>query len=139
MIILDTNVISEAAKAGVDPAVENWLNSQPIGTFYGTAITVGEILYGIERLPQGRRQDALHTDMQRLLDRYFGNRILAFDTEAAVAYSKLIAFAESRGRSIPMADGQIAAIAKVHGFTVATRDTSPFQAAGVPVINPWAI
>jgi predicted nucleic acid-binding protein len=36
-----------------------------------------------------------------------------------------------------VADGQIAALAAVHGFTVATRDAAPFLAAGVAVINPW--
>jgi predicted nucleic acid-binding protein len=54
-----------------------------------------------------------------------------------MAYAVLIGQARARGRHLPVADAQIAAIATVHGFSVATRDTSPFVAVGVPVINPW--
>ena len=75
--------------------------------------------------------------MQELLERLFGARFLDFDREAAVAYAVLVSRAMAKGLAIPVADGQIAAIAAVHGFTVATRDTAPFLAAGVPVINPW--
>lgn len=67
----------------------------------------------------------------------FGSRFLPFDQAAAMAYAPLIGRARASGCLISVADGQIAAIAAVHGFTVATRDTVPFVAAGVPVINPW--
>lgn len=63
--------------------------------------------------------------------------MLAFDREAAVAYAAVVAHAKANRYRQPVADGQIAAIAKVHGFTVATRDVEPFRAAGVAVINPW--
>jgi predicted nucleic acid-binding protein len=69
----------------------------------------------------------------------FEGRIIPFDERAARAYGQIVAQARSRGRSIQIADGQIAAIAKVHGFTVATRDTSPFEAAGVSVVDPWSL
>jgi toxin FitB len=137
MIILDTNVISEAAKANAHPAVERWLNNQAPKSLYGTAISLAEVLSGVESLPEGRRKSALRSDMLAIFNHYLAGGILPFDTDSAFAYGQLIATARTRGRSILMADGQIAAIAKVHGFTVATRDTSPFEAAGVPVINPW--
>ena len=70
---------------------------------------------------------------------YFEDRFLAFDREAAIAFALLASRAAAKGYSISVADCQIAAIAAVHGFAVATRDTAPFQAAGVPVINPWKI
>jgi hypothetical protein len=74
---------------------------------------------------------------QHLLVNYFADRFLAFDREAAMVYASLASRAAARGTIISVADGQIAAIAAVHGLTVATRDTAPFLAAGVPVINPW--
>jgi predicted nucleic acid-binding protein len=77
--------------------------------------------------------------MRELLERLFGARFLDFDREAAAAYALLVSRTTAKGFSISVADGQIAAIAVVHGFTVATRDTVPFVAAGVPVINPWKI
>ncbi len=69
--------------------------------------------------------------------RLFESRILPFDQRAAMAYAPLIGRDRSSGCLIFVADGRIAAIAAAHGFTVATRDTAPFLAGGVPVINPW--
>ncbi|CAN7252331.1 MULTISPECIES: type II toxin-antitoxin system VapC family toxin [Neorhizobium] len=139
MIILDTNVISEAAKLGINSDVETWLNIQPVNMLYATAISLAEISLGIEKLPDGRRKNELRHDMEQIFGRYFGPRILPFDREAAVAYGRLVALARANGKTILMADGQIAAIAQVHSFAVATRDTAPFEAAGIPVINPWKL
>jgi hypothetical protein len=95
------------------------------------------LLFGIEILPDGKRKAGMAAALQELLAALFGARFLSFDREAAVAYAFLVRRAMSRGLAIGVADGQIAAIAAVHGFTVATRDTAPFLAAGVPTINPW--
>ena len=137
MIILDTNVISEPMKAQADPVVAAWLDRQSADTLFLTATNLSEVLVGIELLPAGKRKRGLNAAMQELLERLFGARFLDFDREAAVAYALLVSRAMSKGLAISVADGQIAAIAAVHGFTVATRDTAPFLAAGVPVINPW--
>ena len=75
--------------------------------------------------------------MSELLLGLFASRILPFDQPAAMLYASVVARARTKGRVISVADGQIAAIGVLHGFTVATRDTAPFVAAGVPVINPW--
>lgn len=77
--------------------------------------------------------------MEEVFMQYFRGRILPFDDRAARLYGISIATARANGRSILIADGQIAAIALAHGFTIATRDTAPFEAAGVPVINPWML
>lgn len=137
MMILDTNVISEPMKLLADPAVAAWLDRQEPETLYLTAINLSEVLFGIEMLPQGRRKQGLSAATRELLKGLFGERFLEFDREAAVAYAMLVSCALAKGYSISVADGQIAAIAAVHGFTVATRDTAPFVAAGVPVVNPW--
>ena len=96
-----------------------------------------EVLFGIALLPDGKRKVALGLATQHLLANYFADRFLGFDREAAAVYASLASRAAARGTIISVADGQIAAIAAVHGFTVATRDTAPFKAAGVRVINPW--
>lgn len=137
MIILDTNVISEPMKAQADPAVAAWLDRQAAETLYLTATNLSELLVGIELLPEGRRKRGMTVAMQQLLTDLFGTRFLAFDREAAVAYAFVVSRAMAKGFSISVADGQIAAIAAVHGFAVATRDIAPFQAAGVTMINPW--
>lgn len=138
MIILDTNVVSEPMRANGNPAVKAWLDRQVAETLYLTATSLSELLVGIEMLPGGKRKDGLEAALSGLLDVLFGSRILPFDRSAAVTYAPLVNRARIGGRLISVADGQIAAIAAVHGFTVATRDTAPFIAAGVPVINPWA-
>ncbi len=137
MIILDTNVVSEPMRATGDPAVKSWLDQQVAETLYLTVTSLSELLLGIEIMPDGKRKDGLDTSLAKLVERLFGLRILPFDQPAAIAYARLVGKARASGRTISVSDGQIAAIAAVHGFTVATRDTHPFVALGVPVINPW--
>lgn len=136
MIVLDTNVISEPMKPLADPVVVAWLDRQPKETLYLCAPVLMEVLLGIALLPDGKGKSGMKTAVQALLANYFADRFLAFEREAAVAYSALASCASARGYSISVADCQIGAIAAVHGFTVTTRNTAPFLAAGVPVINP---
>ena len=124
-------------KERADPAVAAWLDRQAAETLYLTATNLSELLVGIELLPEGRRKRGMAEAMQQLLADLFGARFLEFDREAAVAYAFVVSRATAKGISISVADGQIAAIAVVHGFSVATRDTAPFLAAGATVINPW--
>lgn len=137
MIILDTNVVSEPMKPSGNPSVQAWLDQQIAETLYLTATSLSELLVGIEILPDGKRKEGLDAALLKLLERLFGPRILPFNQQAAIAYAPLVGRARTGGCIISVADGQIAAIAAVHGFNVATRDTEPFVAAGVPVINPW--
>lgn len=137
MIVLDTNVVSEPMKPNGNPAIQAWLDRQAAETLYLTATSLSELLAGIEILPDGKRKQGLDGALSELLVRLFGSRILPFDQPAAMVYAPLVGRARAGGRFICVADGQIAAISAAHGFTVATRDTAPFIAAGVPVINPW--
>ena len=136
MIILDTNVVSEAMKPSAHPAVVEWLNRQAAETLFLSSITLAELLYGISSMP-GRRKNALATTLESLLLELYGDRILPFDTDAAHCHAQLATKARAAGRGFPTPDGYIAAIASAKGFTVATRDIGPFEAAGIPVINPW--
>lgn len=136
MIVLDTNVVSEAMKPGPHPAVQAWLDEQAVETLYLSSVTLAEMLFGIGTLPAGRRKDALAQTLDGLLE-LFRDRVLAFDTDAARHYAELAVAARAAGKGFSTPDGYIAAIAAAHGFSVATRDVAPFRAAGVKVINPW--
>ena len=136
MIVLDTNVISEAMKTSPAPAVHAWLNEQAAETLYLSSVTLAELLFGIGTLPAGRRKSALAETLNGLLP-LFDGRVLAFDTEAARCYAELAVKARAAGKGFPAPDGYIAAISKARGFAVATRDSAAFQAAGLDVINPW--
>ena len=136
MIILDTNVVSEAMKPAPDLAVRTWLNDQVAETLYLSSVTLAELLFGIAALPEGRRKKALAETLDGLLE-LFGDRVLPFDAACARHYADLAAGARAAGKGLPTPDGYIAAMAASKGFAIATRDTSPFEAAGVPVVNPW--
>lgn len=136
MILLDTNVVSEAMKPEPHPAARAWLNNQLAETLFLSSVTLAELLFGIGALPAGQRKDRLTVALDGLLE-LFGDRVLPFDTEAARHYAELAVTAKAGGRGFPTPDGYIAAIAAANGFIVATRDTGPFEAAGVSFINPW--
>ena len=136
MIVLDTNVVSEAMKPEPHRAVLAWLDEQAADTLFLTSVTLAELLFGIGALPAGRRKSAMALALDGLLE-LFGDRVLAFDTAAARSYAELAVAARAAGKGLPTPDGYIAAIAAAHRYTVATRDVSPFEAAGLNVINPW--
>jgi toxin FitB len=138
MIILDTNVVSEPMRLKGDPTVKDWLDRQEADTLYLTATSLAELLIGVGLMPQGKRRDILSAALAELLEKLFGGRILPFDSEAAAISAILTARIRNAGRAISFADCQIAAIATAHKFAVATCDSAPFEAAGVPIINPWA-
>jgi predicted nucleic acid-binding protein len=137
MIILDTNVISEPLKPCPDPRVIDWLNSQLATSLYTTCISISELKFGVERLPEGQRKRALSDALSFALNKLVEDRILPFDFAAAEISGNLFASGERSGVSIGTADGMIAAIARSKGFIVATRDIAPFEALGLPIINPW--
>lgn len=136
MIVLDTNVVSEAMRPSADPSVIDWLNRQPAETLFLTSVTLAELLFGIAALPEGKRKNALASTLDGLLE-LFGDCILPFETKAAQSYATFATQARAVGKGLPTPDGYIAAIAAATGFSVATRDTAPFDAVGVAVINPW--
>lgn len=136
MILLDTNVVSEAMKPEPDEAVRAWLDEQAAETLYLSSVTVAELMFGIGALPEGKRKDKLTDAVEGVME-LFADRILPFDTDAARHYAELAVKARAVGKGFPTPDGYIAAIAASRGFVVATRDTSAFDAAGLEVIDPW--
>lgn len=137
MILLDTNVISEPLKAASDQKVVAWINAQNIETLYLSTIGLAELRFGIAVLAEGKRKDVLHSSLEQRVLPLFEGRILSFDLRASQSYATLRSKARLAGQTIAPADGYIAAIALANGLSIATRDTKPFIAAGLTVINPW--
>lgn len=138
MILLDTNVISEAMRPTPDERVINWLNRNQTTTMYMSTITIAEVEYGLEILPTGRRRFDLEGRFRQFVATGFGQRLVAFDTKAAHEYGKLMAHRRSIGRPMASLDGQIASIARAGGFTLATRNTTHFEECGLQLINPFS-
>ena len=136
MIVLNTSVVAEAMKPESNLAVRAWLNDQAAETLYLSSVTLAELLFGIRALPMGKRKNMLDRALNELLE-LFADRVLPFDTDAARHYADLAVTARDAGRGFPTPDGYIAAIAASRGFVVASRDTAPYEAAGVTVIDPW--
>lgn len=139
MIILDTNVISELARINPEPNVVTWLDSLPAAEMATTAITAAELLYGVARLPDGRRRAALAETIEALINDDFRGRVEPFDSLAAQQYATVVVGREKKGRPISTADAQIAAICRVHSATLATRNTGDFTDTGIDLINPWDV
>ncbi|MDG4576599.1 MAG: type II toxin-antitoxin system VapC family toxin [Defluviicoccus sp.] len=138
MILLDTNVVSEAMKPAPDDAVRAWLDEQAAETLYLSSVTIAELMFGIGALPEGKRKDKLADALDGVM-KVFADRILPFDIDAARRYADLAVKARVAGKGFPTPDGYIAVIAASKGFAVATRDASAFDAAGVEVIDPWNV
>jgi predicted nucleic acid-binding protein len=137
MILLDTNVISEPLKLSADAGVLAWIDAQMIETLFLSTISLAELRFGIAALAPGKRRDTLLNSFEQRILPLFAGRILPFDAADSEAYASIRARARTQGRAIAPADGYIAATATRHGLMVATRDTGPFEAAGLAVINPW--
>jgi len=137
MILLDTNVVSEPLRPTPDARVIAWIDAQPLETLFLSAITVAELRAGVALLPAGRRRSGLQESLETRVLPLFAGRVLPFDLVCTQAYAALMGQARASGLAIASADGYIAAIAATNGLAVATRDTGPFEAAGIAVINPW--
>ena len=137
MIILDTNVVSELMKHSPPPVVVAWMSEQTPDEIFTTTITMAEILYGIEVLPNGKRRDGLRREASATFAEDFAHRILFFDEGAAGMFAVIAAARRTLGRPISNFDAQIVAIARTHAATLATRNTGDFEGCGVRLINPW--
>lgn len=137
MIVLDTNVATELMKANPDRRVVTWLSKQSQAVML-TSVTVAEISFGIERLPESPRRTALENTFQDLMEICFVADVLPFDDAAARTFGKLLGGLQRAGRTMTTNDGMIAAIALEHRCTLATRNVSDFAHTGLRIINPWA-
>ena len=135
MIVLGTNVISELARPAPNDHVLAWADAQDDLTV--TATIVAELLYGVARLPDGARKARLAQGVREMIDERLAGKVLAFGRAAATHYAEIVAGRDRAGRPIGVADGQIAAICRVHGAALATRNVRDFDDTGIVVVNPW--
>ncbi len=138
MIVLDTNVVSEAMRTQPDEAVAAWLAARPSSSLFISTITQAELLYGLQLLPDGKRRHGLTDAIHTILRDGFRGRVLPFDGPAAEAYATIAAGRRAHGTPISAFDAQIAAIARSRDAGVATRNVADFAACGIDVLDPWS-
>jgi len=137
VIVVDTNVVSDLMRPQPAGEVVAWFAGQDPTVLRLTSVTVAELLYGIARLPRGRRRDSLNAAADELTLR-FADDVLAFDLAAARRYSAIVTARERAGTPIAALDAQIAAICLVHDAMLATRNVKDFAETGVDIVNPWS-
>jgi len=137
MIILDTNVISEAMAVSPAEQVARWLRFAPRDELYTTAITEAEMRYGARRMSLHKKGWELEQIVDRIFTVRFAGRVLAFDSAAARELPAILIGMQRDLRSHSRMDAFIAAIARAHSATVATRNVNDFERSGVPLVNPW--
>lgn len=137
MIVLDTNVISEVSRPRPSARVLDWMRSEPLTALFTTAITEGELRYGLALMAEGRRQRELEAVITAILDEDLGGRILPFDSSAAREFAGIAAMRRRVGKPISEPDARIAAITRSRGAALATRNTADFADCGLTIINPW--
>ena len=136
MILLDTNVVSEGLRPHPDPNVRKWLDAQQPADLFLCMPVVAELHYGAELLPAGARRVHLELAIRRI-EETFAERTLPFDRAAAHEFGKIVAYRDRLGRAMGTMDALIAAIAKVHGAAIATRDSRGFDEIGIDVVDPF--
>lgn len=138
MPIIDTNVFSEYLKDRPNESVIAWMNSIPREEQFTTAVCVAEVRKGLVRMPNGHRRRIMEETANRLFFEVLVGRILPFDFQSAELFGEIFETRRRSGGSYNVEDCMIAAIAKVHGMAVATRNVRDFEGIGVEVIDPWA-
>ena len=120
--LLDTNILSEPMKPSPNRGLMRRLH-QHEGALAISSITWHEALYGLHRMPAGKRRDQVGAYISTVIGRL---PVLPYDTAAADWHAKERARMAARGKSAPFADGQIAAIAHVHSMTLVTANEKDF-------------
>ena len=132
--LIDTNVVSELVRPQPHTAVLDWFAATPDDALYLSALTLGEIRKGVEKLTDATRREKLRVWMEHDLRHWFGPHILPVGAEVADRWGRLLA---QMGRPVPVVDSLLAATALHHGLRLVTRNVRDFDYPGLEVINPW--
>jgi predicted nucleic acid-binding protein len=136
-LLLDTNVISELVRENPDPGVARWLTRQDPLLAHLSTISLGELAYGIARLPAGGRRSRLESWLDVDIRQQFAGRVLDFGERQALAWGGLRARCERQGSPRPAIELQIAATAATADLALCTRNTQYFQDLGIDLVDPW--
>jgi len=137
VIVLDTNVLSEFMRPQPDERVVAWLKRQTRSNLFTTAVTRGEMLYGVLILPEGQRRTRMHQEVEAIFAVDMAGRVLPYDEAAADAHAVVAATWRIQGHPVGQSDAMIAGIVRSHGATLATRNVRDFEGCDIPLVDPW--
>lgn len=135
--LLDTNVLSELRRPKSEPKVLAFVASQPLDLLHISIVTLAEIRFGIELVPDPARRSQLMDWLAHKVRPMFEQRALAVTEDILVKWRLLVEEGRRSGHTFSQPDLIIAATGQYHGLTVVSRDTAEYVQARVPVFNPW--
>ena len=136
--LLDTNILSELRRPKPALKVLAFISAQPLDRLYISAVTLAEIRFGIELVADAGRRAELSDWLAHKVRPMFDERVLAISEDIMFKWRLLVEDGRKAGHTFSQPDLIIAATALHHGLTVVTRDTSDYDRARAPVLNPWA-
>jgi len=135
--LIDTNIISEMQKSKCNQNVISFMDKIPVEDMFISVISMGELCYGMEKLPPGKKKHELAIWLYTQVTEWFKDRVIALDTDVLLEWGKIRAHS---GRTMPVIDSLIAAAAITHHMTLVTRNVKDFKdIEGISLINPWIL
>jgi toxin FitB len=135
--LLDTNILSELRRPKPEPKVVSFVADQPLDALHISVVTLAEIRFGIEVLPDVARRSELNDWLAHKVRPMFEQRVLQITEDVLLKWRLLVEEGRKVGHTFSQPDLIIAATAQHHGLTIASRDTSDYEKAHVAVFNPW--
>jgi toxin FitB len=135
--LLDTNVLSELRRPRPEPKVLAFIAAQPLESLYISTVTLAEIRFGIEVVPDAVRRSELTGWLNQKVRPMFEQRVLAISEEVMFKWRLLVEEGRRSGHTFSQPDLIIAATGQHHGLTIVSRDAAEFARARVAVFNPW--
>jgi toxin FitB len=136
--LLDTNILSELRRKRPEPKVVAFIAAQPLEELYVSAVTLAEIRYGIESLPDANKRAELTGWLTHKVRPMFEQRVLPISEDTMFKWRLLVEEGRKVGHTFSQPDLIIAATGLQHGLTIVSRDTREFLMARLPVLNPWS-
>ena len=137
--LLDTNILSELRRPRPEARVVAFISSLSLAQIYISSVTLAEIRFGIERVPDLARRTELHNWLTNEVRPMFDQRVLQVTEDILLKWRHFVEEGRKIGHTFSQPDLMIAATAVHYALTVITRDRSHYDKAGASVINPWQI
>ena len=135
--LLDTNILSELRRPKPEPKVVAFIAAQPLEELHISAVTLAEIRFGIEVLPEMTRRSELNNWLTHKVRPMFEHRVLPISEDIMLKWRLLVEEGRKIGHTFSQPDLIIAATGQHHGLTIVSRDTTDYTKARVNVLNPW--
>jgi predicted nucleic acid-binding protein len=135
--LLDTNILSELRRPKPERKVLAFVAAQPLELLYISTVTLAEMRFGIELLPDVARRSELNDWLAHKVRPMFEQRVLAITEDIMFKWRLLVEEGRKVGHTFSQPDLIIAATGQHHGLTIVSRDTADYVKAQVTVFNPW--